>query len=104
MIRHRCGQPRTLPISLLPIAMIESAFQAFLIATIREAMLVQASLAPAVVAAIAMSSITVRADVEDRPALQPTASSLEELNPIMNCRTQRHIADGLDNGSCFMSG
>lgn len=66
--------------------MIEPAFHASLIVAVGAAPLLQAGLPCAVVTAIAMSAITVGADVEDRLTMLPAAHSLAQYSRMMKCR------------------
>ncbi len=88
MIRHARGpcQPLALPIVLLPVAVIEPAFQTLLMASVGATLLLTAGLPPALVAAVAMAAITVRADVEDGLTRLPATRSREQNSLIMNCR------------------
>ncbi|MGH7484758.1 MAG: hypothetical protein ACREMY_04010 [bacterium] len=70
----------------MPVAVIEPAFRTLLMTTVGATPLLQAGLPPALVTAITVSAITMRADVKDGLTLQPTASSLEQNSRIMNCR------------------
>lgn len=91
MIRHaRRGRPLPLPIPALPVAVIEPAFRAALRAPVGATLLLEARLAPALVAAIAMSAITMRADGKKRLTLLPAARSLEQNRLRMKGRVQRH--------------
>lgn len=87
MIRHARGcRPLALPKLGLAVAVIQPAFRAALVATIGATLLLQAGLPPALVAAVAMSAITVRADVEARLTRLPAARSLEQNGRSMHCR------------------
>jgi hypothetical protein len=105
MIRHAL-HGRSLPLSILalPVAMIEPAFRAGLVTTIGHTLLLAAGLAPACDAAIAMSAIAVRADVEDRLTWLPAACALEQ-NSSMMMHGRVHSSGGrLDKRQRFMSG
>jgi len=103
MIRHAGGcWPLPLSVSPLPVAVIEPAFVALLQTSIGVTLLLDAGLPPALLAAVAMAAVAMRADVKDRGTGRPTARSLEQ-NPIMLCRVHRHRRR-VDNGSRFMSG
>jgi len=105
MIRHaRRRRPLALPIMTLPVAMIESPFEASLMAAVGPTPLLQAGLPAALVAAIAMPPIAVRADVEDRLTRLPDAGPPPQNRLIMKRRVPSSSADGLDNGSRCMSG
>jgi hypothetical protein len=104
MIRHRRrGGLLTQPILSLPVTMIESPFFTALMPPIRTAKLVAARLLAARRAAIAMATITVRADEKDGVAMLPAARSLQETRLIMGYRRHRRRAE-VDNGSPVMSG
>ena len=86
MIRHALGcRPLAPPISRLPVAVIEPAFRTLLMAAVGATPLLEAGLPPALVAAIAMSAITVRADVEGGLTWLPAAGTLKQNRLIMNC-------------------
>lgn len=77
MIRHAglCWS-LAMPVGALPVTMIEPAFFASLMAPVGGALLFQPGLLPALLAAIAMPAITMRADVEDRVAVQLATRAL----------------------------
>jgi len=90
MIRHAClCQSLPLPIPALPVAVIEQAFGALLIALVGPAFLLEAGQSPALATAIAMATIAMRADVEDR--LTPARSPAQH-RPIIKHR--RHCSAG----------
>jgi hypothetical protein len=81
--------------------MIELAFRALLVALVGPLPLLPAGLLAAWETAVAVSAITVRADVEHR--LTPKAKSLPENCFAVNRRHAPSRA-GLDNGSGFVAG
>ena len=90
MIRHaRCGGLLAQQIFPLPVTMIQPPFFTALVPPIRAAPLAEASLLAAFHAAIAMSAVTVGADVEDRVAMFPAAGPLQETRIVMGQR-RRH--------------
>ena len=76
MIRHRSLCP--LPAGALPVAMIEPAFGALLVAAVGAAALAAAGLGAAGEAAIALSAVAVFADPEDRL----TAAAAAAADPL----------------------
>jgi hypothetical protein len=104
MIRHFCGG-RLLaePVLPLPRTMIQAAFPASLIPAIGTAPMLKAGLPAAVLAAVAMAAITVRADEEDGVAVLPATGPQQENAFAVNCSRHRSLAV-LDNGSLAMSG
>jgi hypothetical protein len=90
-------------VRLLAIAMIELPFGALLVASVGAPPLLLAGLLAALVAAVAVSAVTVRADEENRVA------ALTKANPLpQNCfnMNHRHASSqaGLDNGSGLVAG
>ena len=90
------------PILALPVAMVEAAFWAALVATVGAASLLASRFGTAGEAAIALSSITVRADPEHRVASTATANPLTENDFAMNFHARPQT--GLDKGKPIMSG
>jgi hypothetical protein len=80
---------------------IEAAFRTLLMPAIRTAPLMKSSLVAAVQAAIALSAITMRAEIERRPAFTAQANPKPQNNFAMN----RHPPSqaGLDNGYSFVA-
>jgi hypothetical protein len=80
---------------------IEAAFRTLLMPAIRTAPLMQSSLVAAVQAAIALSAITMRAEIERHPAFTAQANPQPQNNFAMN----RHPPSqaGLDNGYGFVA-
>lgn len=76
LIRH--ARPAGPPISIftLPVAMVEAAFQAPLVAVVGAAPLLESGLSTASGAAVALSAIAVLADPEHRTAFTAAASPL----------------------------
>jgi hypothetical protein len=86
-----------MPVGPLPVAMIELALQTLLVAAVGLAVLPATGLAAAIQAAIAVSSITVRADEKQCVALVPEAHSRTQNQFASN----RHLSSqrGFDNGN-----
>lgn len=106
MIRHARGwrsRSPPLPISPLPVAVIETAFRTLLQTSIGATLLLGAGLSPAFMAAIAMATVAARTDLEHRAAPLPATRALTQNQPVTHRRVHPS-ADGLDNGSRFMSG
>ena len=87
------------PVRLLAIAMIEPPLSALLVASVGAPPLPAASL----LAAIAMSAVTVRADVENRLAALTKAKPLPQNRFAVNHRHASSQAE-LDNGSGLVAG
>jgi hypothetical protein len=83
--------------------MIELPFGALLVAAIGAPPLLAAGLPAALVATVAVSAITVRADEENRVAALAKANSLPQNRFAMNLRHASSQA-GLDNGSALVAG
>ena len=83
--------------------MIELAFEALLVALIGGPPLPAPGLQAALLAAVAMSAIAVRADEEHCVTLLTEANSLLEYRFAVNCRHASSQA-GLDNDSGFVAG
>lgn len=99
MIRH--GRMRlTKPAAVLPLAitMIELAFGALLVASIGAPPLLAAGLLAALFTAVAMSTVAVRADEENRVAALTKANPLPQNRFAMNHRHASSQAE-LDNGT-----
>jgi hypothetical protein len=97
LIRHARAAGSALPILPLPVAMIESSFQAPLMAAVSTASLLDPGLSAARGTAIAVSAITVLADPEHRMASPAAANPLPKNHFAMS----RHpcVRAGLDNGN-----
>ena len=87
----------------LAIAMIELPFGALLVAAIGPPPLLAAGLLAALVAAVAVPAIAMRADEENRVAALTKANPLPQNRFAMN---RRHASSqaGLDNGSGLVAG
>jgi hypothetical protein len=90
-------------VRLLAIAMIELPFGALLVASVGAPPLLLAGLLAALVAAVAVSAVTVRADEENRVAALTKANPLPQNRFAMNHRHASSQA-GLDNGSGLVAG
>jgi hypothetical protein len=88
---------------MLAITMIELPFGAILVASVGAPLLLPAGLLAALVAAIAVSAVAVRADEENRVAAFTKANSLPQNRFAMNHRHASSQA-GLDNGSGLVAG
>jgi hypothetical protein len=88
---------------MLAIAMIELPFGALLVASVGAPPLLAAGLLTALVAAVAVSAVAVRADEENRVAVWTLANSLPQNRFAMNHRHASSQA-GLDNGSGLVAG
>jgi hypothetical protein len=88
---------------MLAITMIELPFGAILVASVGAPLLLPAGLLAALVAAIAVSAVAVRADEENRVAALTKANSLPQNRFAMNHRHASSQA-GLDNGSGLVAG
>ena len=97
LIRH--ARPASPPISIfaLPVAMVESSFQAPLVAAVGAAPLLQSRLSTASGAAVALSAIAVLADPEHRVASSAAANPLPENYFAVGRHPCPHA--GLDNGN-----
>jgi hypothetical protein len=84
--------------------MIEPAFFALLMASIGASHLPEARLLAALLAAIAVAPIAMRADEEDGVALLTATRPLQENSLTMHRRRHCICPAGLDNGSLAMSG
>jgi hypothetical protein len=91
------------PILPLPVAMIEPAFRALLVACIGASPLLPAGLFAAGGAAIAMSTIAVGADEEHGVALLAETDSLKENRFAVSLRHASSRAE-LDSGTRFVAG
>jgi hypothetical protein len=83
--------------------MIELPFGALLVAAVGAPPLLAAGLLAALVAAVAVSAITMRADEENRVAALTKANPLPQNRFAMNHRHASSQA-GLDNGSGLVAG
>jgi hypothetical protein len=98
LIRHARPAP-ALAILLLPVAMVEFAFQTLLIAAVSRPVLPAPCFGAARRAAVALSAITMRANPEHRLASLAAANALPENHFSMNHPpTQADFDNG--NGSC----
>jgi hypothetical protein len=104
LIRHgRLRLTKAAAVFPLPVAMIELPFGALLVAAVGATPLLAAGLLAALVAAVAVSAITMRADEENRVAALTKANPLPQNRFAMNHRHASSQA-GLDNGSGFVAG
>ena len=104
MIRHaRLRLTKAAPVLPLTITMIEPSFGALLVAAVGAPPLLAAGLLAALVAAVAMSAIAVRADEENRVAVLTKANPLPQNRFAMNRRHASSQAE-LDNGSGLVAG
>jgi hypothetical protein len=104
MIRHRSRSGLlTEPVFPLPVAMIQPAFLAALMPPIRASPLADAGLPTAVLAAIAMAAITVRADEEQGAAVR-LATGPQQENAFAVNRSRHCSLAVLDNGGLVVSG
>ena len=104
MIRHgRLALTQAASVRLLAITMIELPFGALLVASVGAPPLLPTGLLAALVAAVAVSAVAVRADEENRVAALTKANSLPQNRFAMN---RRHASSqaGLDNGSGLVAG
>ena len=100
MIRHAGLRP-ALPVLPLTVAMIPPSFRTVLVTAVGTAALMESGLITAGEAAIALSAVTVRAEIEHRSAFAAQANPLPENQFAMS----RHASSqaGLDNGNGFVS-
>jgi hypothetical protein len=101
MIRH-ARLAATLAVVPLPVAMIEASFRALLMAAIGGALLAQARLLPAWVAAIALSAVAFGTEEEQRAAFGNKAKPLSQNHFAM--RRHADCVAVLDNGRGFVAG
>ena len=87
----------------LTITMIELPFSALLVASVGAPPLLPTGLLAALVAAVAVSAVAVRADEENRVAALTKAKPLPKNRFAMNHRHASSQA-GLDNGSGLVAG
>ena len=101
MIRHARPAP-ALAVPLLPVAMIELSFETLLVAPIGRAMLAQTRRTAAFQAAIALATVTARAEPEHRATFVGVAEPLSQ-NYFRVCS---HVPSqaALDNGTSFVAG
>lgn len=78
-----------MPVVALPIAMIQSSCFALLMPAVGAAPLIQTGLVTTLRAAIAMSAVAMRADVEDCVTMQPATRPLSEVCVVMGHRRHR---------------
>jgi hypothetical protein len=90
-------------VRVLAIAMIELPFGALLVASVGAPPLLPTGLLTALVAAVAVSAVAVRADEENRVAALSKANPLPQNRFAMNHRHASSQA-GLDNGSGLVAG
>ncbi len=83
--------------------MIELPFGALLVASVGAPPLLPAGLLAALVAAVAVSAVAVRADEENRVAALAKANSLPQNRFAMHHR-HASLQAGLDNGSGLVAG
>lgn len=83
--------------------MIELAFGTLLVAPVGAPPLLPAGLLAALVAAVAVSAVAMRANEENRVAALTKANSLPQNRFAMNHRHASSLA-GLDNGSGLVAG
>ena len=104
MIRHaRWRLTQAAPVRLLAIAMIEPPFGTPLVAPVGGPPLPTASLVAALCAAVAVSSIAVRADEENCLAALTKAKPLPQNRLAVNLRHASSQAE-LDNGTGLVAG
>ena len=96
MIRH-AGSCPALAILALPVAMIQPALRAPLVAAVGAASLLESRLAAAGGTAIALSPVAVLTDPEHRLASAATANPLPKNDFVLKAHARPHA--GLDNGS-----
>ena len=97
LTRHAPPAGLALPVSLLPVAVVQLPFQALLVAGVCAAPLLEPDVNAAVEAAIALSAITVPADPEHCAASAVAANPLPENHFAVS----RHPCPkvGMDNGT-----
>jgi len=104
LIRHgRWSLAQAASVRVLAIAMIELPFGALLVASVGAPPLLPTGLLAALVAAVAVSAVAVRADEENRVAALTKAKPLPQNRFAMNHRHASSQA-GLDNGSGLVAG
>jgi len=104
LIRHaRLCLPAAAPVIALTVAMIEPSFGTLLVPAVGAPSLVDSGMLTAEGAAIALSTIAVRAHEENCVTLATEANPLPEYRFAMNCRHASSQA-GLDNGDGFVAG
>ncbi len=96
MIRH-ARLRLAAPILPLPVAMVQLSFRAPRVAAVGTASLLAPGLRAAGEAAIALATVTMLTDPEDRVASDATANPLPENDFAMNRHARPQT--GLDNGS-----
>jgi len=104
LIRHgRWSLAQAASVRVLAIAMIELPFGALLVASVGAPPLLPTGLLTALVAAVAVAAVAVRADEENRVAALSKANPLPQNRFAMNHRHASSQA-GLDNGSGLVAG
>jgi hypothetical protein len=104
LIRHaRMDLPAAAAVIALTVAMIETSFGTLLMAAVGAPSLVGAGMLTASGAAISLSAIAVRANIEHRVTGGTEANSLPQHRFAMSCRHAPSRA-GLDNGLGFVAG
>ena len=88
---------------MLAIAMVEPPFGTILVASVGAPPLLPAGLLAALIAAVAVSAVAVRADEENRVAALTKANSLPQNRFAMSHRHASSQAE-LDNGSGLVAG
>jgi len=101
MIRH-ARMAAAFAVVPLTVAMIESSFRALLMAAIGGALLAQARLLPAWLAAIALSSVAIATEEEQGAAFGNKAKPLSENHFALRRHADRVAV--LDNGHGFVAG
>ena len=99
LIRHGYRHV-ALPVRTLPVAMIEPAFQALLVAAVGSAVLPAPGFAAATRAAIALPTVAVRANPEHRLASLAATNSRPQHHFSMNRHPPTQAAFDRGNGSC----
>ena len=95
--------PAAAAVIALTVAMIETSFGTLLMAAVGAPSLVDSGMLTAEGAAVALSTIAVRADEENCATLATEAKPLPEYRFAMNCHHASSQA-GLDNGDGFVAG
>jgi hypothetical protein len=104
LIRHaRLCLLAAAPVIALTVAVIEPSFGTLLVPAVGAPSLADSGMLTAKGAAVALSTIAVRADEEHCVTLANAANPLPEYHFAMNCRHASSQA-GLDNGYGFVAG